>query len=138
MVTYLYLYTLSVNGAGRLQVLYTDYNFALIYACMLESPSNGKCPRDQSRVVVYGRRKWNTGRLPDDVREFLEPVANDACLYLEDFVPATLPPGYNNVMLHILNTEKVQIRKIVLMFCRISSLIHCCILFLSFEYCEHA
>ena len=85
---------MSVNITGRLQVLYTDYNFALMYACAVESPSNGRCPRDQSRVVVYGRRKWNTARLPDDVREFLEPVANDACLYLEDFVPATLPPGY--------------------------------------------
>ena len=70
-----------------------------MYACAVDSPSNGRCPRDQVRVVVYGRRKWNTARLPDDVREFLEPVANDACLYMEDFVPATLPPGYNIVLL---------------------------------------
>ena len=101
---FLVTYTLYVNIAGRLQVLYTDYNFALVYACMLEPPVNGKCPRDQSRVVVYGRQKWNDARLPDHVRQYLEPVANDACLYLEDFAPAALPPGHNFALLTVLQT----------------------------------
>jgi len=64
-----------------------------VYACVGEAAADGKCPRDQSRAVVYGRRKWNSERLPDDVRDALEPVANDACLYLEDFVPTVLSPG---------------------------------------------
>jgi len=85
--------TSCTRCAGRLQVLYTDYNVALMYACAVESPPGGKCPRDQSRVVVYGRHKWIGARLPDNVRESLETVANDACVYLEDFQPATLPTG---------------------------------------------
>ena len=93
---------MSVNIAGRLQVFYTDYNYALMYACEAERSSGGKCPRDQSRVVVYSRLKPDTTGLPDDVREFLEPVANDACLYLEDFVPAALPPGDNIAVLTVL------------------------------------
>jgi len=86
--------------AGRLQVLWTDYDYALLYTCM--SSVNGPCPRDQARVVVYARARRNYNNtdavaggwhLPDYVRQQLEPVANDACLDLEDFVPATLPPG---------------------------------------------
>ena len=80
-----------------------------MYACAVEPASDGKCARDQSRVVVYGRRKWNDACLPDDVREFLEPAANDACLYLEDFAPASLPPG-NNIRILTgaeVNTEKL-------------------------------
>ena len=60
---------------------------------MVEPPNGSRCPRDQSRAVVYGRRKRDSDRLPDDVRQLLEPVANDACLYLEDFVAASLPSG---------------------------------------------
>ena len=60
---------------------------------MVETPSGGRCPRDQARAVVYGRRKRNTGQLPDDVRKQMELAANEACLYLEDFVTASLPPG---------------------------------------------
>jgi len=60
---------------------------------MVEPPSGSRCPRDQSRAVVYGRRKRDSDGLPDDVRQLLEPVANDACLYLEDFVAASLPSG---------------------------------------------
>jgi len=99
-----YIRKLYVNVTGRLQVLYTDYNFALIHSCAVEPLSNSKCPSDQSRVVVYGRRKSIDGQLPDDVRQFMEPVANDACLYLEDFVSTTLPPGRYHILLIVINT----------------------------------
>lgn len=91
-------------------MLYTDYSFALMYTCLVETPIGGKCPRDQSRAVVYGRRKWSAAELPDEVRERLEPVANDACLYLEDFVPAALPSGRYSVLLSFCKTRAVLAR----------------------------
>jgi lipocalin len=82
------------NFKGRLQFLYTDYDYALVYECAEENPLNGKCQPQHAQAAIYGRMKQN-GRLPDDVYQKLVAVANDACLYLEDFVPTTMPTEVN-------------------------------------------
>ena len=78
---------------------------------MVETPSDGRCPRDQSRAVVYGRLKRNSGELPDEVRARMEPAANDACLYLQDFVSASLPSGRYIVLFKLELNKKLSCRR---------------------------
>jgi hypothetical protein len=87
-------------STGRLRVLYTDYDYALMFECTEESPDNGKCHPRNAHAILYSRRKQNGAQLPDDVREKVEVAANEACLYLEDFVPATLPKGAVEICVH--------------------------------------
>lgn len=80
-------YVLSTFVAARVRVLYTDYNYALIYTCTDEELAGGQCPSVHRHVAIYGRRK--AGQIPGDVKERIFAAANEACVYEEDFVPAT-------------------------------------------------
>jgi hypothetical protein len=77
----------------RFRVLYTDYAYALVYECAQVSSATGRCMPDQSQTVLYGRRKPNLARIPEETLDKISEVANEACIYLEDFTPAVSPNG---------------------------------------------
>jgi hypothetical protein len=78
---------------ARLKVLYTDYEYALVYECAQVSPLTNRCLPDQSQTVLYGRRKTSHMHIPEEILAKISDVANEACIYLEDFTPAFLPNG---------------------------------------------
>lgn len=81
------------SAPARLRVLYTDYEYALVYECAQVSPATDRCLPDQSQTVLYGRRKSGRTHIPEETLAKISEVANEACIYLEDFTPAVLPNG---------------------------------------------
>ena len=76
-----------------MRVLYTDYDYALIHECSAISPTNGRCIPDNAQTILYGRRKPGSSPIPEDTQSKIVEVANEACIYLEDFTAAVLPYG---------------------------------------------
>ena len=70
------------GGVTHGQVLWTDYNYHIVYECTNLS-EDGSCPQGSANVVIYGpNRKWS-----DDILNYIEPLALNGCFAREDFEP---------------------------------------------------
>ena len=68
-----------------MKILYTDYNYAVVYVCD-EVSKDGSCDQDQVEVEVMSRNK---DTVPDDVKDTLLAVIEGVCLSKDDFEEIT-------------------------------------------------
>ena len=75
------------HSAGIARVLWTDYNYVLLYECFAPLDADGNCPPHAVTIVVFGR----SDTLPQRAIGRLIPVAATACVGVNDFelVPHT-------------------------------------------------
>jgi hypothetical protein len=80
------------KGHGR--VLWTDYEYSVVYECA-RTLDDGGCQPNQAIIAVYGRER----DLPDDLLEKVEPAVTK-CFTKEDIEKVSQQGSHN---LHIIN-----------------------------------
>ena len=74
-------FEMDVDGhTGHGRVLWTDYNYALIYECS-HPHEDGSCDSGHVNIAVYGR----SHDLPDSVKQELMELQGMGCVSREDF-----------------------------------------------------
>ena len=78
---------------SHLRILYTDYDYALIFEC-LDEVLNPDLPCQSPQAVLWGRVK-DAEVPPKIVASIFDAVGDQSCLYLDEFIPAVKSGEFN-------------------------------------------